>query len=62
MRARERSLEWWICMVRLLAIEGRNLEQRPRNAPFDIPESVRDVISRRLAHLSGECNRMLVRA
>jgi tetratricopeptide (TPR) repeat protein len=44
-------------MVRLLAIEGRSPE-----TARDIPESVRDVISRRLAHLSEECHRVLVLA
>jgi DNA-binding SARP family transcriptional activator len=38
--------------VRLLVVEGR----------IAIPETLRDVISRRLAHLSGECNRVLVLA
>jgi tetratricopeptide (TPR) repeat protein len=38
--------------VRLLALEGR----------IAIPQSVRDVISRRLAHLGDECNRILVLA
>jgi DNA-binding SARP family transcriptional activator len=38
--------------VRLLALEGR----------IAIPQSVRDVISRRLAHLGDECNRVLVLA
>jgi tetratricopeptide (TPR) repeat protein len=38
--------------VRLLALEGR----------IAIPESVKDVISRRLAHLGDECNRVLVLA
>jgi DNA-binding SARP family transcriptional activator/tetratricopeptide (TPR) repeat protein len=47
-------------IVRLLAAEGR-LEgaSTPRLA---IPESVRDVIARRLRHLSVECNRVLVLA
>ena len=49
-------------MVRLLAIEGPDLEQRRTEVLFDIPESVRDVITRRLAHLSDECNRILVLA
>lgn len=44
-------------MVRLLAIEGRTPE-----TALDIPESVRDVISRRLAHLSDDCRRVLVLA
>jgi tetratricopeptide (TPR) repeat protein len=38
--------------VRLLAVEGR----------VAIPQSVRDVIARRLGHLSDECNRLLVLA
>jgi DNA-binding SARP family transcriptional activator len=38
--------------VRLLAVEGR----------IAIPESVRDVISRRLGHLGAECNRVLTLA
>src|SRR5437588_318041 len=38
--------------VRLLALEGR----------IAIPQSVRDVISRRLAHLGDECNRVLALA
>ncbi len=36
--------------VRLLALEGR----------IAIPPSLREVIARRLSHLSGECNRVLV--
>ncbi len=38
--------------VRLLVVEGR----------IAIPETLRDVISRRLAHLSEECNRVLALA
>src|SRR5262249_17043347 len=38
--------------VRLLALEGFERE-------ISIPQSVRDVIARRLAHLSDECNRVL---
>jgi DNA-binding SARP family transcriptional activator/class 3 adenylate cyclase len=38
--------------VRLLAVEGR----------IAIPETIRDVITRRLAHLSDECNRVLTLA
>lgn len=46
--------------VRLLALErGRS---GVRSSTLSMPESVRDVISRRLAHLSDECNRMLVLA
>ena len=44
-------------MVRLLAIEKRTPE-----TVLDIPESIRDVISRRLTHLSDECNRVLLLA
>jgi predicted ATPase len=45
-------------IVRLLATEGglANI-QAPRLA---IPQSVRDVIARRLRHLSEECNRVLI--
>jgi DNA-binding SARP family transcriptional activator len=43
-------------IVRLLAVEGM------RPARIVIPESVRDVISRRLTHLSDECRRVLVLA
>jgi DNA-binding SARP family transcriptional activator len=47
-------------IVRLLTAEGGlEAEGRPRPA---IPQSVRDVIARRLAHLSDECNRILVLA
>jgi DNA-binding SARP family transcriptional activator/tetratricopeptide (TPR) repeat protein len=47
-------------IVRLLATEGRlEDEHAPR---FAIPQSVRDVIARRLRHLSEECNRALVLA
>jgi DNA-binding SARP family transcriptional activator len=38
--------------VRLIAVEGFEGE-------ISIPQSVRDVIARRLAHLSAECNRVL---
>jgi DNA-binding SARP family transcriptional activator len=44
-------------IVRLLAVEGR-LEE-PAIAPVAIPQSVREVIGRRLRHLSDECNRLL---
>jgi DNA-binding SARP family transcriptional activator len=45
--------------VRLIAIEGvRESDQ----AEVAIPESVHAVIARRLAHLSDECNRLLVLA
>jgi DNA-binding SARP family transcriptional activator/tetratricopeptide (TPR) repeat protein len=47
-------------IVRLLAAEGRLGDiDAPR---LVIPQSVRDVISRRLRHLSEECNRLLVLA
>ena len=49
-------------IVRLRAIEGHELEQRTLQIPLDIPETIRDVITRRLAHLSDECNRVLVLA
>jgi len=41
--------------VRLLALEGLQRDE----ARISIPQSVRDVIARRLSHLSGECNRVL---
>ena len=44
-------------MVRLLALEGVGPDAR-----IAIPQSVRDVIARRLTHLSEECNRILVLA
>jgi DNA-binding SARP family transcriptional activator len=44
-------------IVRLLATEG-TLERATGKPP--IPQSVRDVIARRLEHLSEECNRLLV--
>jgi len=46
--------------VRLLAAE-RRLE-KPATAPLVIPQSVREVISRRLRRLSDECNRLLTLA
>jgi DNA-binding SARP family transcriptional activator len=46
-------------IVRLLAAEGGIGADAPRVA---IPQSVRDVIARRLRHLSPECNRVLVLA
>jgi DNA-binding SARP family transcriptional activator/tetratricopeptide (TPR) repeat protein len=46
-------------IVRLLAAERGLDADAPRIA---IPQSVRDVISRRLRHLSKECNRVLVLA
>ena len=47
-------------IVRLLVSEGR-LEKTPhgRSWSLDIPESVRDVIGRRLDRLSSDCNRIL---
>jgi DNA-binding SARP family transcriptional activator/tetratricopeptide (TPR) repeat protein len=44
-------------IVRLLAAERRLGERR--TAPLAIPQSVREVIGRRLRHLSDECNRLL---
>ena len=46
-------------IVRLRAAEGA-LEQAAAAARLAIPQSVRDVIARRVAHLSDECNRVLV--
>jgi DNA-binding SARP family transcriptional activator len=47
--------------VRLLAVEG--VEPRGRARPLlAIPQSVRDVIARRLAHLPEQCHRLLVLA
>jgi DNA-binding SARP family transcriptional activator len=46
--------------VRLMAIEG--VERESGRAEVAIPESVHAVIARRLAHLSDECNRLLVLA
>jgi DNA-binding SARP family transcriptional activator len=48
-------------MVRLLSAEGVRSEPAAE-VRLDIPQSVRDVIVRRLAHLSEECNRVLVLA
>lgn len=48
-------------IVRLLSVEGRHAE-RDTEVGIAIPQSVRDVISRRLSHLSDECNRILVLA
>jgi tetratricopeptide (TPR) repeat protein len=45
-------------IVRLLAAEGT----LDKSARVPIPQSVRDVIARRLRHLSDECNRVLVLA
>ena len=44
-------------IVRLLAAERRLGE--PATRPLAIPQSVREVIGRRLRHLSDECNRLL---
>jgi DNA-binding SARP family transcriptional activator/tetratricopeptide (TPR) repeat protein len=46
--------------VRLLSLEG--IRPEPGKARRAIPPSIRDVIARRLAHLSAECNELLVRA
>ena len=46
--------------VRLLALEG--VRRESTGVRIAIPQSVHDVIARRLAHLSDECNRMLVLA
>jgi DNA-binding SARP family transcriptional activator len=46
--------------VRLLALEG--LRPDATSVRIAIPQNVRDVIARRLAHLSEECNRVLVLA
>ena len=43
--------------VRLLALEGLQHDRPER--PVAIPESVRDVIGRRVGHLSDECRRVL---
>jgi DNA-binding SARP family transcriptional activator len=48
-------------IVRLLAIEGIGSESTAGIA-LAIPQRVRDVIARRLSHLSPECTRMLVLA
>jgi DNA-binding SARP family transcriptional activator len=48
-------------IVRLLSVEGVPSESGAE-AQLAIPQSVRDVIARRLSHLSGECHRMLVLA
>jgi DNA-binding SARP family transcriptional activator len=47
-------------ILRLLAAENRLDE--PATAPLAIPQSVREVIGRRLRHLSYECNELLVLA
>ena len=48
-------------IVRLLAVEGVASESTAE-ARLAIPQSIRDVIARRLNHLSHECNRLLVLA
>ena len=48
-------------IVRLLAVEGVGSESTAE-ARLAIPQSIRDVIARRLTHLSNECNRLLVLA
>src|SRR5919201_617242 len=48
-------------IVRLLAVEGVGSESTAE-AHLAIPQSVRDVIARRLTHLPDECNRLLVLA
>ena len=47
-------------IVRLLAAERRLAESV--TAPVTIPQNVREVIGRRLSHLSKECNRLLTMA
>ncbi|MDQ3995375.1 MAG: AAA family ATPase, partial [Actinomycetota bacterium] len=47
-------------IVRLLSLEG--VESEAAEVQLVIPQSVRDVIARRLTHLSEECNRVLVLA
>jgi len=46
-------------LIRLLAAEGRLEGQSPRLA---VPDSIREVIGRRLRHLSSECRRVLTLA
>jgi len=48
-------------MVRLLSVEGVGSESTAE-VRLAIPQTVRDVIARRLTHLSEECNRVLVLA
>ena len=47
-------------IVQLLATQRRLGESA--TAPLEIPQSVREVIGRRLSHLSDECNRLLTLA
>ena len=46
-------------IVRLLALEGV-VSESSAEVRLAIPQTVRDVIARRLTHLSPECNRLLV--
>lgn len=48
-------------IVRLLSVQGVRFE-RTADVRLAIPQSVRDVIARRLTHLSRECNRLLMLA
>jgi DNA-binding SARP family transcriptional activator len=48
-------------IVRLLSVEGLR-SRSTAEARLGIPQTVRDVIARRLTHLSEECNRVLVLA
>ena len=48
-------------IVRLLSVEGQQSDATG-SIRLAIPETVRDVIARRLTHLSQECNRLLVLA
>ena len=48
-------------VVRLLASEGR-LDERSTRWSLTIPQGVREVIGRRLEHLSDECNEVLTAA
>jgi DNA-binding SARP family transcriptional activator/tetratricopeptide (TPR) repeat protein len=48
-------------IVRLLAVEGVQSDAAA-DARFALPQSIRDVIARRLSHLSAESERMLVLA
>ena len=48
-------------IVRLLAVEGVRSEYTAA-VQLAIPQSIRDVIARRLTHLSRECNRVLLLA
>jgi DNA-binding SARP family transcriptional activator/tetratricopeptide (TPR) repeat protein len=48
-------------IVRLLSVEGQQADATG-SIRLAIPDTVRDVIARRLSHLSPECNRLLVLA